>query len=104
MHIETSNRFQWNDTGATMPSWATPREETKDMNQDAAGSSSSSLLSPVDKTTKIISVKCPGKKIAIRSVPNVQISEVVGYVNNGDLIEVYKETIGGFFKLLDKKV
>ena len=79
-------------------SWTDPKEESEIVNE------SPMILSPVDKSSKIIFVQCPGKKIAIRSVPNVKSSVVIGYIRNGDVIEVYRETIGGFFKLIDKKV
>ena len=62
------------------------------------------ILSPTDRSSKVIKIKCPGKKVAIRSTPNVKGSEIVGYIHNGDVIEVYQETIGGFFRFIDKKV
>lgn len=52
---------------------------------------------------KIVQLNCPGKKVPIRTAPNIQ-AELVRYAINNESIEVYNKTTGGFFKLADGTV
>ena len=52
---------------------------------------------------KIVHLNCPGKKVPIRTAPNIQ-AELVRYAINNEKIQVYNKTTGGFFKLVDGTV
>ena len=52
---------------------------------------------------QIVQLSCPGKKVPIRTEPNIT-SELVRYASNGEKLEVFSKTTKGFFKLVDGSV
>lgn len=57
---------------------------------------------PPETLTKLISVSCPGSKVPIRSVANVE-AELLGYANHGEKFEIYVKTVAGFYRIVGDK-
>ena len=54
-------------------------------------------------STKWFLVSCPGKKVPLRLQPHVQ-SEIIEYISSGEKIEVYIQTIAGFYQIAHDRV